>query len=409
MKRGLTSLFVFAIALGALVPPARADHEGDGYYEIPALQQWAETQLNVLIVPPNHGQLFTEETGVLNNGDPNELTPFNTYLEAIEAAIAAWDEAVQMLGPEWLKKAYDVDTYVLGRDTAIPPEALIDPDILVVTDESEGGILGTAFRTMPCVVRMSKIELISFTYADMYNVTAQEFGHCLGLQHVGSQGGVDPTSDVKHPEHDVMNGFYTHFVGFAGTHLHCISNLDVLGLEFVFSHANPSPLPSGGGGVTIELASSMYGTTCEPPPANWRAIAPNVTTWSTDEAPPDAKREVGSLIKSPTHAAELDRGSRVTVTGSAAAKDGAVERVDVAIAKARAGRCSWWQAPKRTFVPGTCSDPFWNTATGTESWALHLPKRLQPDSYFALSRATAPSGTEEGFDAGRNRVDFEVR
>ena len=257
-SRAVLTVLLTALVAVSFPLPSRADHEGDGYYEIPALQQWAETQLNVLVIPPNHGQLFTEETGVVNNGDPNELTPFNTYLKAVENAIAAWDEAIDVLGPDWLKEAYDVDVYVLGRDTDIPQEALTDPDILVVTDESEGLSLGTAVRVIPCVVRMSKIEIYSFTYADMYNVTAQEFGHCLGLSHVGSQGGVDPTSEQKHPEHDVMNGFYTHFVGSAGTHLHCISNLDILGLEFVFSHRNPSPLPSGGGSVTIYLPAANF-------------------------------------------------------------------------------------------------------------------------------------------------------
>jgi hypothetical protein len=97
----------------------------------------------------------------------------------------------------------------------------------------------------------------SFTYADMFNVNAQEYGHCLGLQHVGSQGGADPTSEQKHPEHDVMNGFYADNVGAKGTHLHCVSNMDVKGLDFVFS-----VLTGTGYDYTVYMAVDKYRTTC---------------------------------------------------------------------------------------------------------------------------------------------------
>ena len=189
---------------------------------------------------------------------------------------AAWDAGINTLGADWLKEYYEPSVYVLGRDD-VPQDVLTAPDILVVTDENEGPSLGTSAWAKtghvhtPCFVRMSMAELVSFTYADMYNVTAQEYGHCLGVKHVGLQGGVDPTSEQKHPEHDVMNGFYTHTIGMPGTHLHCVSNLDIRALEHVFDYklAYSAVLNLGVEGVTY-MPVSAYGDTCAHPPADWR-------------------------------------------------------------------------------------------------------------------------------------------
>ncbi len=267
-RRGFISAIAVVAVASALVTaaPARADHE-DGSYSQPAYSQWESAVLDVLIVPPNHGEIFTEENGFLNGNDPNELTPNNSYLKAMEAAVAAWDQAVQSFGSESLRGRFTTNVYVLGRD-AVPPDALRDLEILVVTDEEHGLTIGTAYRAHPagCVARISKFSLISFTYADMYNITGHEYGHCLGLGHVGDQGGVDPTSEMKHPEHDVMNGFYTHWIGFRGTHLHCVSNMNVAGLEWVFTHP-PTIVPVFGAQLgRVEMPVERYGTTCEPPP-----------------------------------------------------------------------------------------------------------------------------------------------
>jgi len=230
--RKIITLIAAVGLLVALVPAAAfADHE-DGIYELPADDMWTKAKLNVVIVPPEHGQLYNGN-GPLGGGDPNEVTPFkNSYLKAMEASIEEWNNAIRKFGSEELRRRFKANVYVLGRDT-IPSQA--NWDILVYTDENKGPVLGFAgLGNDPCIVNNSRMFTRSFTYADMYNVMGQEYGHCLGLGHVGSQGGVDPTSDAKHPEHDVMNGFYSHGVGLKDTHLHCVSNLDVKGLEYVF-------------------------------------------------------------------------------------------------------------------------------------------------------------------------------
>jgi hypothetical protein len=224
---------IAAAALMAGVVPgvALADHEEDGLYEIPAQDDWTKARLTVYVVPPTHGQLYNS-SGPLAGGDPNEVTPFqNSYLRAMEDSIEEWNNGIRKFGSDKLKRRFKASVYVLGRDT-LPDEN--EPDILVFTDENKGPVLGFAMYGQPCLVNNSQMFTRSFNYADMYNVMGQEYGHCLGLGHVGSQGGVEPTSEQKHPEHDVMNGFYADSIGSADTHLHCVSNLDVKGLEYTF-------------------------------------------------------------------------------------------------------------------------------------------------------------------------------
>ncbi len=303
------------------------------------------------------------------------------------------------LGAGWLRAAYRTDVYVLGRDN-VPPEVLTNPDILVFTDESEGPVLGVAVRLDPCLVRMSKLEIMSFTYADMYNVTGQEFGHCLGLQHVGSQGGVDPFSDQKHPEHDVMNGFYTHFVGDAATHLHCVSNLDVVGLEAAFGHANPAiAAPKN---TTVLMPVEAYGDTCSPPPPDWRAMLPEQQVGTPE--PPDPRSE----ITSPAHGSTVRADAFTEITGTAWSEK-TVEEVDVALARKAGDACEWWHPKKRGFRAAPCGEPLWLLASGTDEWTWPLRARLPKGRYLALSRADNWIDQETCCERAVNQVELRVR
>jgi hypothetical protein len=193
-------------------------------YELPRWFEWDRSALDVLIVPPEHGQLLNGNGFLGGSGDPNELDPFkNSYTRAIEDSIAAWKNGVAQFGSSWLVQGLRIDAYVIGRDQ-IPQSALEQPEVVIMTDATKGPILGFALSTDPCIVNNSKFFVTSMTYEDMYNINGQEFGHCLGLLH---------TSDGR-PDHDVMDGTYDDEPGAPGTHLHCVSNLDVLGLEQVF-------------------------------------------------------------------------------------------------------------------------------------------------------------------------------
>lgn len=255
MRRIFYLVVAVALLLGVVVSSALADHD-DGIYELPAQDDWTKTELIVYVVPPSHGQLYNGN-GPLGGADPNEVTPFeNSYLRAIEDSIEEWNRGIRKFGSDALKKRFKARVYVLGRDD-LPGQSTM-PDILVVTDENKGPVLGFAMRSKPCIVNNSQMFIRSFTYADMYNVMGQEYGHCLGLGHVGSQGGVEPTSAQKHPVHDVMNGFYADPIGSPDTHLHCVSNLDVKGLEYTFVET----LRGSGETRPVFMRVPRYRTTC---------------------------------------------------------------------------------------------------------------------------------------------------
>ncbi len=254
MRRFIQVVIAAMLLAGMLPGAALADHE-DGLYELPAQDNWTKTRLTVYVVPPSHGQLYNGN-GPLAGGDPNEVTPFeNSYLRAMEDSIEEWNRGIREFGSKALKRRFRADVFVLGRDT-LPDEK--NPDILVVTDENKGPVLGFALYARPCIVNNSQMFIRSFNYADMYNVMGQEYGHCLGLGHVGSQGGVEPTSAQKHPVHDVMNGFYADSIGAEGTHLHCVSNLDVKGLEYTFVRT----MTGSGESQPVFMKVSEYDTTC---------------------------------------------------------------------------------------------------------------------------------------------------
>lgn len=219
-------------------------------YELPISFEWAKTTLDVLIIPPSHGQVVNDN-GVLNGEDLSELNPLaNSYLEAVEDSIAAWNTGIDAFGPAWLQQLV-IKVYVVGRDE-IPQETLESPEIVVTSDESKGYVLGTAVSESPpavgrrCIVDNSKFVEASFTYEDMYNTNGHEYGHCLGVGH----------SSYGRPEHDLMDGTYDHIAGAVGTHLHCVSNLDVMALEAVFAEAFGEPKPPS----PLSILSTEYQT-----------------------------------------------------------------------------------------------------------------------------------------------------
>jgi len=267
----LVSLVLAAATLG--LGPASAEPT----YDQPVWFQWHKAGLRALIVPPVHGQLVNGN-GVLNGGDPDELTLSNSYVQAIQDAIATWRVAIDAYGPSWLSQNLSVDVDVLGTDALAP---LSSYDILFLTPERMPTFLGAATRLAPCGVLdsgrqtlvdatvgtpaqdaletvledtldpiresepvagtcdadapcLALVNLVretSFTYTDFFNVGGHEFGHCLGLDH---------STRVD----DLMDGFYYDFVGEAGNDFRCMSNLNVAGLELVFHEAilgTPAP------------------------------------------------------------------------------------------------------------------------------------------------------------------------
>lgn len=238
---------VAALALLLLVAPlAIASHAIDNTYDQPVWFQWSETRLDVVIVPPEHGQVYNAG-GVLGGAGASELNPYaSSYLAAIEAGVANWQKAINTYAPTWLKGGIQISVYVLGRD-AVPPGT--DAEIIITTDQSKAVILGMAVSTNPCIVDNSKFFVTSFTYNDMYNINAHEYGHCLGLDHI-----LD-----GHPTNDIMNGAYPYTPG-GPAPKNCVSNLNVRGLEGVFARALGQPVTSWGKAGTVGVG--QYQQTC---------------------------------------------------------------------------------------------------------------------------------------------------
>jgi hypothetical protein len=205
----------------------------DRYRQPVNVNRWKTTKLDVIVVPPSHGPLVNEN-GVLSGGNPDEATPFNSYVDATKKSIAEYTKVVRRYGPRWLKKRLEIRTYVVGQDN-IPERVREDPEAVIVFGENQGVILGVTITVADvdpeCLISNSMSFTASFTHTDMYNVNLHEFGHCLGLDHFAG-----PSKDQIF-RHENMTPNYFHNPGTAGTHRHCVSNFNLRGVALAFSKA----------------------------------------------------------------------------------------------------------------------------------------------------------------------------
>jgi len=215
------AVFSFAVAflLAVAVPGDVQGTHSDGSYDIPVWFKWNKRVLDVLIIPPNRGTLTSLE---------------EDYMAAIWDSVTQWQNAINKYSPA-LANAVRINLYVLGQGTTPT-----DPEIVITADASKGTMLGVAVRVTDgkCVVDNSRLFVTPLSYRDMYNVNGQEYGHCLGLDHVGGD----------HPSRDIMNGNYPYAVG-GQNPFQCISNLDVRGLEKVFGLTS---------GTSASISASSY-------------------------------------------------------------------------------------------------------------------------------------------------------
>ncbi len=244
-------LLLLALATSVTLPSSA---HAAGTYTQPNWFTWNTASLDVIIVPPEHGQVFNGN-GVLggSEGGTSEVTPFNSYLRAIEDSIVEWQNGVTRYGSATLRAGLQIRKYVVGRDT-IPTSALQNPEIVITTDQTKAVILGVSVSSRPCLISDSKFFVQSYTYKDMRNIGGHEFGHCLGLDH--TFGSPDDSVVTR----DIIYATYSQPVGSASNVLQCVSNLNVMGLERSF--AIPLGLSPVGGSATIASTSYVRPASC---------------------------------------------------------------------------------------------------------------------------------------------------
>jgi hypothetical protein len=248
MRSIRAALLAFTVCATVMAPGHTA-----GNYRQPVWFQWIKADLDVLVVPAEHGQIFNGN-GLLNGANPAEVDPLNnSYTRAMMDSIADWKRAINAYAPAWLKNGLHIRVKLLGRDS-VTPDDLRNWEILVASDPDKTFILGmaTTISAAKCVVDNSKFFITSMTYEDMFDINAQEYGHCLGLSHVNEASPPNPVNDDIN--HDPMNGAYPNTPGAAGNPIHCVSNLNVAGLEEVYS----SVLGQGPGAANGVIAQSDY-------------------------------------------------------------------------------------------------------------------------------------------------------
>lgn len=204
-------------------------------------------------------------------------------------SIQRWDEGIDALGPAWLASGVSIHPYIVGVDT-IPQAALLDPEIIVVTAEynpfvlfgigeqlpvgvctGQGGVQQTLFQHMhgqtsgvqavqcasggiQCVVLNTNFLLGGDRR--LYDLTAHEVGHCLGIGHVGDA--LDFDAKVF-PGSDIMS------YNDVPSQVHCVSSLNIKALQAVYAPLLGQTGGQSPGTYVTQLTSAYSQVACPNP------------------------------------------------------------------------------------------------------------------------------------------------
>lgn len=297
----------------------------DNYHEY-MLSSWDTANLDVIVVPPASAFAVSE-------------------LSAMLRSINEWENAIQAMSPTWLRSNLQINTYVVGIDN-IPKPVLKDPEIVVVAAEAVpfltfgiglhqpvticgGPVASEALLSQhrhegsPWETTMARcdngglrcfvIDTNPFLYGyerSMYDLNAHEFGHCLGVGHVGDAGDFGtklvPTRDVMSYQYDPNQ-------------VNCVSNLNMKGIAGAFAQVMGRPSSEWlDSGDFITMAPGSYSQrSCSNPPV--LPLLGNKLVFGVDLPLPDAGEGKGVLLNDAkaTVAAQLEGvaefGSRLPV------------------------------------------------------------------------------------------------
>ncbi|MEA3191169.1 MAG: hypothetical protein QOD77_1751 [Thermoplasmata archaeon] len=231
--------------------------------------------------------LYNEDTYKIDVLIVPSASPFVlSDLTTVRKAVDGWENGIQALGPAWMTSNLDLRTYTLGVDVPTN-EALTDPEIVVLVSEHDPVLLfgiglqtpfglcratgpthqhpGSSFVSaqVQCTQGGFMCLAINTNFLlggsrQMYDLVAHEFGHCLGIGHVGDALDFDAK---RVPMKDIMSYQYD------ASHVFCVSTLNIKALSAVYAH--PSLLNQPGwqsAGTYVSMAPSAY--------SNW--ACPNV-------------------------------------------------------------------------------------------------------------------------------------
>ncbi len=205
-------------------------------------------------------------------------------VSTIERSIQMWEDGIRAGADDWMADRFDVRTYTVGFDV-IPEAALNDPEVIVLSSEHNPFLLfgiGLAVPISWChgfdaypssswhqhegsVWAMASTECqgggdqcvvlnTSFLLGGerrMFDLNSHEFGHCLGIGHVGDAMDFDAKTV---PMQDIMSYQYT------PSQVHCVSTLNIKALHGVYADALGAPAgqPRYDGGEFVHMHPSDY-------------------------------------------------------------------------------------------------------------------------------------------------------
>lgn len=311
MRTAVTTT-LFGLLLASSLPVVEAADFNDSNYHQYILYNMDQTEIDVLIMP---------------SSSPYALRD----VQLMEASVEAWDDGINNLGPAWLANGVNIHAYRVGLEP-IPNAALWDPEVIIIPAEFNPVLLfGIGLEPLgffnqrychgipppyPLLTAQDFVGLPGFhqhagsswgsfrapadsdanaagrgcanggttcfaintnflwtpdaqNLRDMYDLNSHEFGHCLGIGHVGDAGDF---SAAAYPKDDIMS--YSDD-GWNPGHVLCVSTLDILALKQVYGWLlNQSGYPQYPYNAYVSMAPGSWSDdSCSDPVASWTDLS----------------------------------------------------------------------------------------------------------------------------------------